>query len=304
MDYEWEKLVNGKSEIDADNLNTLADGINENEKKIKAIKDILDNGGTFPEYLTNFFKEIPEGSNIDDITEPGCYLITEEQSYMYGTAIIRWFMFVNESVYTRHEDGTSYDTSTTYQTRWYFDADAYNAGDMICDVRIEKRYLKYIGGWSDWETIYATPQYVNEQIAKIPTGGGGSEFKLLTEITADGETMYWTITKDADGNDINVHDVFIEINHADESGYQSIWINRKREFVRQKVPKGYVEPIYISLQSNLLSGIIGRHSAGVNASNTIFYSNIVSYNAITKIKTGGYGTSVLPVGTTIKIYAR
>lgn len=232
-------------------------------------------------------KNLAPGTNINNVMEPGIYAGAYTANYNDHPYTMPFMLLVST-----HNTLDGFDNSTTCQIRVYCDPMSEQPSDIV------QRRIWTGREWDNWVSI-------GDEIINIsPSGGDVGEFRLLSEITADGETMYWTVTKDADGNDLNVHEVYMEITHADESGYQSIWLNGIQEFVRQKVSKGYLEPIYISLQSNLLSGIVGRHSAGVNTSNTIFNSKIVSYNAITEIKTGGYGTSVLPVGTTIKIYAR
>ena len=274
--YVWNTATN--SEIN------IANGMDNGAAIVEEYPDILaqwrknvlaDNA-----YITDFFKKVPEGKTIDDLINSdysGCYILFDANQFGHTG-----LLYVCAGIYSDNE--AQMDIPCTYQTRYIQETHATG-----CTTRIETRNDAY--GWSEWEDTFGGSNDVGE-------------FRLLTEITADGETMYWTITKDADGRNLNVHEVFMEINHAEESGYQSIWINGKQEFVRQKVSKGYLEPIYISLRGNLLAGIIGRHSAGVNTTNTIFNSKIVDYKSITEIKTGGYGTSVLPVGTTIKIYAR
>ena len=242
------------------------------------------------------FKKVPCGKSIDDLygeEHLGCYI--GKVRALWGTDANTSedfnFLFVNDG-WTVTDTG---DDPNYYQTRFVWDAFNY---------RIETR--KTSGGrWSDWQVVFATPQYVNEQIAKIPTGGGGSEFRPLAEITADGETVHWTITKDTDGSDLNVNEVYMLFKHAEASGYQGVYINGVREFLRASVSKGSEEYCYFSVKNKFLNGIVGKYTPDkVAAQKTEYRSVIVSYDTINELKVGGYTSNALPAGTTIKIYVR
>ena len=132
-----------------------------------------------------------------------------------------------------------------------------------------------------------------------------SDFKHVTTIVADGETVYWTISQDKDGNELNVHEVYILVNHADASGYQAIYINGDREHLRTSVSKRVEEYCYFSLDSNFLTGIVGKLSSDrIVSQKTEYIGKVVSYDAINEIKFGGYTTSALPAGTKFQVYVR
>lgn len=104
-----------------------------------------------PLYLTNFFKEIPEGKTIDDLSGDactGCYILYEPE-YMGNIGLL----YVGFGVYVEEEMATT----CTWQTRYIQD------GKGI--AKIEKRN-DADGYWTSWEDVYVSKNYVESEIDK------------------------------------------------------------------------------------------------------------------------------------------
>lgn len=120
----------------------------DNDKRANYIKNK-------PTYLTDFFKEVPEGKTIDDLTidngYEGVYLLGKPGNLESRCDILN----VCTGYYWMDNFG---DHSTTYQIRHSFDG--YN-------YVIKQRYFIYDFGWTDWEETFATKDYVYKEISKI-----------------------------------------------------------------------------------------------------------------------------------------
>lgn len=234
-------------------------------------------------YLTDYFKQLPEGASLDDVKEPGNYIGYDNSGNYNGVQYNAPFMlFVGMHNYWNEEFQLEYPIEC--QTRIYCHPLDENAEHII------QRRMCDNNGWTDWEAVYATP---------------GGEFRLLTEITADGETVHWTFTKDTDGSDLNVNEVYMLFKHAEASGYQGVSINGVREYLRLSISKGTEEYCYFSVKNKFLNGIVGKLASDkVMSQKTEYRSVIVSYDTINELKVGGYNTNALPTGTTIQIYVR
>lgn len=230
-----------------------------------------------------YFKKVPNGKSIDELygeEHLGWYIgkVKSNFNVEYNPDEDFHFLFVNDG-WTITDKG---DMADYFQTRFIWDAFNY---------RIQTRKGGY-GYWSDWEDCFGT-------------GGGDREFRLLAEITADGETVHWTFTKDTDGSDLNVNEVYMLFKHAEASGYQGVSINGVREYLRLSISKGTEEYCYFSVKNKFLNGIVGKLASDkVMSQKTEYRSVIVSYDTINELKVGGYNTNALPTGTTIKIYVR
>lgn len=138
------------------------------------------------------FKKVPYGKSIDDLYGEkhfGYYMRPYKPFYEIPNANEDFNFLIVAAGYYIGEDGQ--DILTNYQTRFVWDG---------LNYRIETR--KGGGGyWDKWQDVFATPQYVNDQIAQIPTGGGGETWEMLQskEISeTDGELSQIVITLPAE----------------------------------------------------------------------------------------------------------
>ena len=107
-----------------------------------------------PLYLTNFFKEIPEGKTIDDLRGddcPGCYILYEPE-YLGNIGLL----YVGFGVYVEEEMATT----CTWQTRYIQD------GKGI--AKIEKRN-DADGYWTPWEEVYDKSKF-DTYFKEVPSG--------------------------------------------------------------------------------------------------------------------------------------
>ena len=142
------------------------------EKSVKIVDEIYNPKSTNAQsgvaiaeafsYLTNFFKEIPEGMTINDLDDVyeygGVYLLGKDGDQTDRCNIL----YVCGGWYWTEEIG---DMATTYQIKCSFDGWEYS---------IKQRYVMYNGSkssWTAWEDVFTTPDdvkdVVNEKIAEI-----------------------------------------------------------------------------------------------------------------------------------------
>lgn len=324
MDFEWEKLINGESDIDADDINALADGIIGNKKSIKAIKDILDNSGTIPEYLTDFFKEIPEGMSIDDLKDSrylGCYIGKETQIVHQVHYEVRYILFVDEGLYVNNDVGR--DEPCHFQTKYYFDVESGKTKIKQRRCGLNK-YDSYV--WFDWQDVFATPQYVNEQIAKIPTGGGGEvkyfPYEPQIDITLEEAVQKMDITEFngdliANGNYTSMKIVLenakletaggnsetqVYINGQNISSVGKIYLSMPTTFINAATKQywgGYIQLIEGLFISN--ANTVGQELVRANIQMPANSSNAHKFNTFTQV-TVSTVSGTMPIGTRIKIW--
>lgn len=122
------------------------------------------------------FKKVPYGKSIDDLYDEkyfGWYMNDGKSKWSGDAPLGQQFeiLFVNDGYY---RDETIGDLGCYSQIRFVWNGHDFN---------IQTRYHNF-KKWSDWQDVFATPQYVNEQIAKIPTGGGVSQEYVDSAIQA------------------------------------------------------------------------------------------------------------------------
>ena len=104
-----------------------------NEKKANFIKNK-------PTYLTEFFKPIPEGASINDITEEGCYLVANKNKVISAFSMY----YVVKGRVTASEK--------CVRQFWY-----QHTGGITNNFNIKQRYLKEGSeSWSEWEDLGIT----------------------------------------------------------------------------------------------------------------------------------------------------
>ena len=162
-------------------------------------------------YLTSFYKELPDGKTIDDLTDVyehgGCYLLGDTDSFENRCDMV----YVCGGWYEAETGG---DFATTYQIMYKFGG--------YYSYQILQRHLEG-DKWTDWEDVFGTSgtsgnviidqiynptssnaqsgKAVAEAIAQIPTDGGGETWELLQnkEITEeDGELENLVVTLSED----------------------------------------------------------------------------------------------------------
>ncbi len=146
------------------------------------------------EKLTDFFKVLPEGMTIDDLEGEeftGCYILFDPEFRGHtGHLYVSWGAY--------SDNAAQKDIPCTYQTRCIQNSDNFRSDHTF---KIETRNNAY--GWSDWEDVFPTKDYVDSEIAKIPTGGE-SELELLGTATLEEETTSMQISTDLNGNAFEV----------------------------------------------------------------------------------------------------
>ena len=93
-----------------------------------------------PLYLTEFFKPVPEGASIDDITEEGCYLVANKNNTISSFSMY----YVVKGLVTAREK--------CVKQFWY-----QHSGGISKSFSIRQRYLKEGSeSWSEWEDLGTT----------------------------------------------------------------------------------------------------------------------------------------------------
>lgn len=155
-------------------------------------------------YLTDYFKQLPEGASLDDVKEPGNYIGYDNSGNYNGVQYnAPYMLFVGMHNYWNEELQLEYPIEC--QTRIYCHPLDENAEHII------QRRMCDNNGWTDWESVYATPQYVAERISQIPTSGGGKTWETIVDITTIEEVTEIAITQDINGNLFELEEAFLEV---------------------------------------------------------------------------------------------
>lgn len=302
MDFEWEKLINGESDIDADDINALANGIIKNEKEIKAIKKIMDNGGTIPEYLTEYFKILPEDADIDALVEEGKYIVNKriDVADYIETITVRWGV-------NNYEDFDS-EYQTIYQVKECFDSNGYQ-------MLIRDRVSDY--QWSEWQDCFGTD------------GGGATFFESATpqiDITLEEDTTSLDITtlggKPLSEFNYTTAKILIENAVLPEKGANgglNLYINSDYSSRYRVTIPGFPTTFltnntkqYWSGYCNIVEGIIfglasatGNVAWGANMQTLADSSPLHEYKKVERVYLLSATASVpMPIGTKIKIWLK
>lgn len=169
---ELATALNNDPDFAATVINQLESKVDKEDGKGLSTEDYTTSEKESVKYLSSYFKQIPDGKTIDDLTEPGTYIGYENASYNSSSYTMPFILFVSN-----HNSLDEFDYAKTCQMRIYCNPLS-EIGDNIMQCRLYENT-----GWTAWETIYATPQFVLDEIAKIPTGGGGETWELVASYT-------------------------------------------------------------------------------------------------------------------------
>lgn len=190
------------------------DGDNPSEPTPSAYEQLINS----QKYLTSFYKELPDGFTIDDLTDVykhgGCYLLGDTDSFENRCDMV----YVCGGWYEAETGG---DFATTYQIMYKFGG--------YYSYQILQRHLKG-DKWTNWENIIIgsgggsitvdqtySPTSRNPQsgiaVAQAieDIGGSGGELELLGTVTLEEETSTIQISKDSDGNTFELEELYAYI---------------------------------------------------------------------------------------------
>lgn len=165
----------------------------------------------------------------------------------------------------------------------------------------------------DVEYYVDIPAYVGNQIAQIPTGGGGEWTLLIDYITSEQiftpEINHIVFTEDDNGNPLSCSAIYVEINgklfreNSNDISYR-LYLNTNNNLIQcTKIKNGEyaVTGVYVGKRGNGRATVY-THSTGVTfyAPYTIEYQD----ESITSVKITGnnYNETHLDAGASIRIY--
>ena len=155
---------------------------------------------------------------------------------------------------------------------------------------------------------YIWSEFIDEGVPVLFDKVGGCTFE--TTITADGTTSRYTVSKDNNGNPLNLDEVYIWIGQGATGGYDGTWINGTRVSYRHGKGSNYYEAQRFTRVGNSLWGVItsGTYGGidGMNFGTRAggIYHNFLNGKKINSIGVGGEYGGIYPAGTKIIIMGR
>lgn len=282
-------------------------------------------------YLTSFYKELPDGKTIDDLTDVcehgGCYLLGDTDSFENRCDMV----YVCGGWYEAETGG---DFATTYQIMYKFGG--------YYSYQVLQRHLEN-GKWTYWETaiggsggsitvdqIYNPTSRnaqsgiaVAEAIASIGGGSGGETFFESStpqiDMTVEEEVSRIQITTLDDKNlsDYNFTTMKVTLENAqlETAGANSevhVRINNNNK-VYMCTPSNFCNNTskqywggYVDLENGLMlsaQSAVGAYNYRGNVQMAADSSTLHDNQQITRIDVWGI-TTPIPVGTRIKIWLK